>query len=231
MARLPRLAVADQAHLVLLRGHAGQPVFHDDLDRAAFRSALQSACRTEDVALHAYALLPERVWLLCTPGSAQGLARAMQSLGREFSLAFNRRHGRSGGVWDGRYRASVVEDGEHSLASMIFVDQAPVRAQLAASAESASWSSARQHLGLETELALTDVAAYWSLGNTPFERCAAYRAMLDEPLPSHLVERLSAATQRGWAVGSPTFLDNLRHSLARPVSPRPRGRPRKRPAP
>ena len=231
MARLPRLAVADHAHLVLLRGHAGQPVFRDDIDRMAFRSALQNACRAENVALHAYALLPERVWLLCTPGSARGLARAMQSLGRGFSLAFNRRHGRSGSVWDGRYHASVVDGGEHSLAAMLFVDQAPVRERLAASAESANWSSARQHLGLETNLALTDVAGYWSLGNTPFERCAAYRAMLDEPLGSQLVKRLSAATQRGWAVGSPAFLDNLRQSLARPVAPQPRGRPRKQTAP
>ncbi|HEU5293205.1 MAG TPA: transposase [Burkholderiaceae bacterium] len=228
MARLPRLAVADHAHLVLLRGHASQPVFQDDADRAAFLSALHSACRAERVALHGYALLPDRVWLLCTPSGAHGLARTVQSLGRGFSAAFNRRHGRSGSVWDGRFRAAVVEGGAASLEAMVFVDQAPVRERLAGSAELASWSSARQHTGLEPASMLTDAAAYWALGNTPFDRCAAYRTMLDEPQSSQLIERLSAATHRGWAIGSSTFLDRILHMAERPVTPRPRGRPRKR---
>jgi len=76
VARLARLAVADHAHLVLLRGHSGQPVFRDDVDRAAFLSALQHACHVERVALHAYSLLDDHVWLLCTPASAQAVGRA-----------------------------------------------------------------------------------------------------------------------------------------------------------
>jgi len=227
MARLPRLAVADQAHLVLLRGHGGDPVFRDDVDRAGFLAALQRACRTDSVALHAYALLSDHVWLLCTPASTRSLARAMQSLGRGFSASFNRRHARSGSVWDGRYRTAVVDRGEYLLSAMVFVDQAPLREGAPSSADAATWSSAAQHVGLEAPVALTDVDAYWALGNTPFDRCTAYRSMLDEPLSVSWVQRLSAAAQRGWAVGSPAFLDALRHSSARAVSPRPRGRPRK----
>jgi putative transposase len=231
MARLPRLAVADHAHLVLLRGHARQPVFRDDVDRATFLEALQRACAAERVALHAYALLAEQVWLLCTPAGAQGLGRAMQALGRGFSAAFNRRHDRTGSVWDGRYRATVVEGGRPVLEAMVFVDQAPVRERAAAVAEEALWSSAGQHVGLDTRLALTDANAYWDLGNTPFDRCAAYRRLLDDPQSSQQIQRLSAATLRGWAVGSPGFLDRLRQMTARPVTPRPRGRPRRQALP
>lgn len=229
MARLARLAVAAHAHLVLLRGHSGQTVFRDDIDRSAFLSALRSACRLESVALHAYALLPDRVWLLCTPSGAQSLGRAMQALGRGFSAAYNRRHGRSGSLWDGRYRSTVVEDGPRLLDSMVFVDQAPVRAGLAADALSASWSSARQHVGQIAEYPLTDAPAYWALGNTPFDRCAAYRALLDDSQNADRVGELERAAQRGWAVGSQAFLDRLRQHAARPVAPRPRGRPRKGP--
>jgi putative transposase len=227
MARLARLAVADQAHLVLLRGHSGQAVFREDVDRAAFLSALQSACRLERVALHAFALLPGHVWLLCTPASAQALGRAMQALGRRFSAAFNRRHQRSGSVWDGRYRATVVEGGAQLLEAMVFVDQAPAREGSAQAAASAIWSSARQHVGLDAEYSLTDASAYWSLGNTPFDRCAAYRTLLEEPQGKARTVRLVAAVQRGWAVGSPAFLDGLGQLISRPVAPRPRGRPRK----
>lgn len=230
MARLARLAVADHAHLVLLRGHSGHAVFRDDVDRAAFLSALQRACNVERVALHAYALLADRVWLLCTPASAQAVGRALQALGRRFSAGFNRRHQRSGSVWDGRYRATVVEGGAHLLEAMVFVDQAPVREDSMSAGSSAVWSSARQHVGLGTEFPLTDAPAFWALGNTPFDRCAAYRALLEEPLGPERAERLAAAVQRGWAVGSPAFLDVLHQLSSRRVEPRPRGRPRKQAA-
>jgi len=227
VVRLARLAVADHAHLVLLRGHSGRPVFVDDVDRSAFLSALLHACQAERVALHAYSLLDDHVWLLCTPASAQGVGRALQALGRRFSAGFNRRHGRSGGVWDGRYRATVIEGGARFLEAMVFVDQAPVREGSLPQALSAPWSSARQHAGLSAEFPLTDASEYWALGNTPFDRCAAYRALLEEPIGSDLALRLLAAAQRGWAVGSPAFLDALRQASSRRVQPRPRGRPRK----
>jgi len=227
VARLARLAVADHAHLVLLRGHSGPPVFRDDVDRAAFLSALPRACHVERLALHAYSLLDDHVWLLCTPASAQAVGRALQALGRHFCAGFNRRHQRSGSVWDGRYRATVVEGGAQQLEAMVFVDQAPVREGSMPQALAATWSSARQHAGLGTELPLTDAPAYWTLGNTPFDRCAAYRALLEEPLPGERAARLAAAVQRGWAVGSPSFLDTLHHLSSRQVQPRPRGRPRK----
>jgi len=227
VARLARLAVADHAHLVLLRGHSGHPVFGDDVDRAAFLSALQRACQAERVALHAYSLLDDHVWLLCTPASAQAVGRALQALGRRFSAGFNRRHQRSGSVWDGRYRATVVEGGAQLLEAMVFVDQAPAREGFLPDALSAVWSSARQHSGLSAELPLTDAPEYWALGNTPFDRCVAYRTLLEEPLGDDRAARLTAAVQRGWAVGSPSFLGALHHLSSRRVEPRPRGRPRK----
>jgi putative transposase len=227
MARLPRLAVADQAHLVLLRGHGRESVFRDDIDRDAFLSALDHACGLERVALHAYALLSDHVWLLCTPASTQAMGRAMQALGRRFSAAFNRRHQRSGSVWDGRYRATVVQGGAPMIEAMTFVDQAPVREGLAQTATVATWSSAGQHLGLNSKLALTDAPTYWALGNTPFDRCAAYRVLLEEPLHSERAEHLADATRRGWVIGSQTFVEELRQLSLRPVAPRPRGRPRK----
>jgi putative transposase len=231
MARLARLAIANHAHLVLLRGHNGKAVFQDDVDRACFLSALRDACTLERVALHAYALLPDQVWLLCTPSSGHALGRTMQSLGRRFSAAFNRRHRRSGSLWDGRYRATVLESGPRTLEAMIFVDQAPVRNKVIASAPDVAWSSARQHMGSESGHPLTDLAEYWALGNTPFDRAAAYRLLLEEPQDTVLAARLAAAVQRGWPVGSHGFLAGLAERSSRRVAPRPRGRPRKPPAP
>jgi len=173
-------------------------------------------------------VLPVQVWLVCTPATADALGRTMQLLGRRFSAAFNRRHHRRGSVWDGRYRATVVERGTHLLDTMLFVDQAPVREGIFQSALSAHWTSARQHAGYDAELPLTDAAAYWALGNTPFDRSAAYRTLLEEPLSNELALRLTQSAERGWAFGSTSFLEHLANVSARPVAPRPRGRPRKR---
>ncbi|MBE7417297.1 MAG: transposase [Ideonella sp.] len=226
MARLPRLAIADCVHLVRLRGHNGQSVFADTTDRGRFLADLHSAFERERVALHGYALAGEQVWLVGTPPEARALSRAMQALGRGFAAAFNRRHGRRGALWDGRFRATVVEGGATVLSVLVFVDQAADGA--APDGEAASlWSSAPQHLGAGGELVLTHAAEYWDLGNTPFDRATAYGRLLAEPLASGEVERIRSAVERGWAIGSPRFVASLGGRLSRPVAPRPRGRPRK----
>jgi putative transposase len=228
MARLPRLSLAGVAHLVLLRGHSGESVFRDDEDRKAFLEALHGAFEREHVALHAYALPIDRVWLLCTPAQDRGLSRAVQSLGRRYGAAFNRRHLRSGSLWDGRYRSTVVEPGHTLLATMQFVDQLPTDQTPAEGTgpHPSFWSSARQHLGFDGPVQLNDTAEYWALGNTPFDRAAAYRALLNESASASQAERIVAAAQKGWALGSSAFVEALQLRTERPLLPRRRGRPR-----
>lgn len=225
MARLQRLSLAGVAHLLLLRGHNGGPVFHDDEDRGSFLAALQAAFDRESVALHAYALPADRVWLLCTPQDDRSLSRAMQALGRRFVAAFNRRHGRSGSLWDGRYRSTVVEPGPTLLEAMVFVDAAGLDRSGDFQVGPSAWSSARQHLGLDGPAVLKDTAEYWALGNTPFERAAAYRSLLVEGTPRGRAGDIAAATHRGWALGSAAFVEALQGRTERPLRPRPRGRP------
>lgn len=226
MARLPRLAVAGCVHLVGLRGHNGQSVFRDGVDRERFLAELGTAFTREQVALHGYALTGERVWLICTPREAPALSRAMQALGRGFAAAFNRRHGRTGALWDGRFRATVIEGGPRVLEALVFVDQA---GSDAAGERASLWSSAPQHLGAGEDPPLTHAPEYWRLGNTPFDRAAAFGGLLAEPLASSTAQRLRAAVERGWPIGSPAFLAALADQIARPVVPAPRGRPRSKP--
>lgn len=228
MARLPRLAVAGFAHLVLLRGHNGQIVFGDDIDRRHFLVEVHAAFARERVALHAYALPGERAWLVCTPAEKHSLSRAMQSLGRVFAAGFNRRHERTGALWDGRFRASVIESGATLLEVLVFVDQAGWSPDTH-DASSALGSSAHQHLGFAGVVPLTDAREYWALGNTPFERAAAYVRLCSEPLALNRVQGIRSAAEKGWAIGSPQFLSGLQEIAKRPVAARPRGRPRKNP--
>lgn len=221
MARLPRLAVAGQAHLALMLGHGAQPVFADDDDRRAFLAALRDAARQHGVAVHAYALQPTEVLLLLTPATSSALGALMQGLGRRYGAAFNRRHGRRGSLWAGRFRTAVVQPGAHLLEAMLHVDLQGA----AAGADAAAWCSLGHHLGARRDPLITDCAAWWGLGNTPFEREAAYRRCVDDGLAPGRAQALCDAAHKGWAVGDAAFLAALAQQSDRPVQPRPRGRP------
>lgn len=225
MARLPRLVAAGHAHHVVQRGHNAQPVFVDDADRLVYLTALQDAARAHAVLVHAYALLPNQVQLLLRPDAAEALSRTMQAAGRRYVSAFNRRHGRSGTLWEGRFRAALVQPGTPTLHSLVLIDALLPRHALAASAAEARWSSAPHRLGLRRDPLVSDPAEFWQLGNTPFEREAAYAALLARGLSDAEVQRIEHAAVHGWAIGSPQFLAEAAAQLGRAVRPRPRGRP------
>ncbi len=223
MARLPRLSAPGLPHLVLQTGHGGGIVAADAVDAEAFVAAFAESARTEGVALHAYAVGERRIVLLATPARAEGLSRAMQQAGRRHTLAFNRRHGRGGTLWGGRFRAAVIEPGSWLVAAM---------RHLESDAAGPAWrSSADHHLGRQVDRRITEHPAFWALGNTPFEREAAYRALLAQPLPAAQAAAIEHAMAHGWALGSPAFLSGLAETLARPVQPRRAGRPRRESTP
>lgn len=228
MARLSRLAVAGQPHLVVLRGLPDRPLCLDDEDRRRYLAALRDAASQQRAAVHAHVLTDEQALMLVTPERGDGLSRLVQELGRRYVAGFNRRHGRSGALWDGRFRATIVQPGPITLEAMLFVDLHPVRVGLAATAADYAWSSARHHLGQVRDPVVTDNAVYWQLGNTPFDRELSYRRCLEEGLAAQRVLQFAEASRKGWALGDAAFLTQLAEHAGRPVQPRPRGRPPKR---
>lgn len=227
MARLPRLAVAGWPHHLVQRAHPGQALVHDDTDRQAWQRALREGALSAGVAIHAYALLNDRFHLVATPERPESLSLMMQALGRRYVTVFNRRHGRAGGLWAGRFRATVLEPERHLLPAMVHVERCPVEAGLVREPADHSWSSCAHHLGRHRDPLVADPKLYWALGNTPFEREAVWRRLLDEGLPTADRDALEQATHLGWALGGAAFLRQLEQPGTRPLSPRPRGRPRR----
>ena len=225
MARLSRLALAGQVHLLELCALPGASLVHDDEDRTQALASLHSAAQQHRVALHAYALLDTRLYLLATPQYNDGLSLMVQGLGRRYVPRFNRRHGLTGRLWDGRFRATIVQPGALVLDALLFVDGAAGSESPMLPPSEHTWSSARHHLGQARDPMLTDRAEYWQLGNTPFERERAYRARIEEGLSVSRRAQLAEAVHKGWALGEPAFLDRLRGLIDRPLQPRRRGRP------
>lgn len=226
MARLPRLALAGELHQVALRGHNGGATFIDDADRADFLGMLRQAAQEQGVAVHAYVLLDTEVRLLATPARDEALGRLMQSLGRRYVLAFNRRHGRRGTLWEGRFRSSIADASDWLLDATVLLEDLPVRRGLVAAAGDWPWSSASHHLGRRRDAAVTEHGAYWRLGNTPFERELAHARLLAQGLSAERANALEQALNKGHALGSGAFLARLGESTSRPLTARPRGRPR-----
>lgn len=228
MARLPRLSIGGMPHLLVQRAQQGQPAFLDDTDRTLYRNLLGEAARAEGVALHAYALLDQQVRLLATPGAAEALGRMMQAIGRRYGSAFNRRHGRSGTLWEGRFRATVLEPERHLLDAMRFVED---EGNWEGGVDDGGPASSRgHHLGRRQDSLVTDAAPFWALGNTPFDREAAYRRLLDAGLPLPVKVALEQAVHTGWPLGSDRFVASLSVKTTRRLVPLKRGRPPKKSA-
>jgi putative transposase len=227
MARLPRLILPDQPHHIILRGNNRQAIFHSDLDREHLLATLKEVAAQYRVAIHAYVLMDNHLHLLATPPAAEALSRMMQSLGRRYVGWFNARHQRTGTLWEGRFRAGLIEGERHLLACMRYIELNPVRAGLCAEPAQWPWSSAAHHLGLVRSPVITEHEMYWSLGNTPFDREHAYREFLTQGVPAAEQAAFTEAVFRGRPVGSEAFLKPLAVDHAAVVTRRPRGRPRK----
>jgi len=226
MARLPRLTLPEHLHHVVQRGNNRQPIFIDREDFEQMLSLLTENAQKHAVAVHAYVLMSNHFHILATPSTVDGLPQMMQAVGRRYVQYFNRRHGRSGTLWEGRYRCTVLEAGRYLLPCMVYLDLNPVRSGLVERASDYPWSSHAHWLGLRNDRLLTSHALYWALGNTPFAREAAYASLVEGGISSQEQLALTSSVLGGWALGGAEFVAELQNHTSRRVMKGQVGRPR-----
>lgn len=227
MARQPRLHVAGLPHHVLQRGINGQAIFAEAQDYQRFLELLEKQASSLGVAIHAYVLMPNHFHLLVTPSEVPALSLLMQAVSRDYVRQFNQRQVRTGTLWDGRFRATVVQPQRDVLAAMVYIDLNPVRSGLVAAAADYRWSSHGHYAGQRTERWLVVPPDYWHLGNTPFAREAAYANLVQKGLGAALCADLTRAVRHGWVLGDAQFVAELQKQTQRRIQPRPPGRPKK----
>ena len=226
MARLPRLTLPGHLHHVIQRGNNRQPIFQDGEDFQAMLALLADNALQHGVAVHAYVLMDNHFHLLVTPPSADALPQMMQAVGRRYVQYFNRRHARTGTLWEGRYRSTVLQADKYLLPCMVYLDLNPVRAGLVANAADYPWSSHAHWRGVRNDRLLTPHALYWALGNTPFAREAAYAALVQAGIGSQEQAALTASALSGWALGDTDFIEGLQKQTPRRVVAGQPGRPK-----
>ncbi len=225
MARTSRLVVPNQLHHIIQRGNDKQMIFHDADDYLAFLDWMRAASVQFKVAVHAYVLMSNHLHLLVTPSDEQGLGRMMQWLGRFYVPYFNRKYDRTGTLWQGRFKTSVIESERYFLLCSRYIETSPVRAGLVPHPSGYSWSSYAHHVGDKTDSLIVDHPLYWALGNTPFEREAAYKQLMAQAVTPEEVDGLHQAVLKGQVLGSESFKINLEKRTNRLIRPAKRGRP------
>lgn len=206
-------------------GNDSQPVFRDADDYRAFLDWLREAARQFKVAIHAYALLPTRLHLLLTPSDRDGLGRMMQWIGRHYVPYFNRKYGRAGTLWQGRFKTALLEPEQYFILCSRYIELSPVAVGCAATPAEYPWSSYAHHVGSKADPLVSDHALYWALGNTPFEREAIYRASTEQALTSREATMLDEVVAKGGVLGSEEFKAGLERVANRRVRAAKRGRP------
>ena len=225
MARLPRLAVPGYPHHIIQRGNNRQAIFASVADFQMLLSLLDENAQKFGVAVHAYVLMDNHFHLLATPATADGLPQLMQAVGRRYVRYFNDRQGRTGTLWEGRYRSTVIDTERYLLACMAYIDLNPVRAGLVREAADYPWSSHAHYVGQRADRLVTPHALFWTLGNTPFSREAAYAALVAQGIAPGQKEALTRAVLGGGALGDESFVANLQKQTSRRILKTKAGRP------
>lgn len=231
MARLARVSVPGYPYHVIQRGNNRQAIFGADVDRETMHRLLADNAAQFDVAIHAYVLMDNHFHLLATPNTDDGLPRMMQAVGRRYVRHFNDSYGRSGTLWEGRYKSALVQSERYLLACMVYIDLNPVRAGMVARAQDFPWSSHAHYVGLRNDRLVTPHALVWELGNTPFARESRYRELVQAGVSQEQQRAFGRSVTSGWVLGDERFVAGLQGRTARRLTRSVPGRPVKSPPP
>jgi putative transposase len=199
------LIVPDVALHVIQRGHNRQACFLDHNDYLVYLACLRDLSLKADCIVHAYCLMTNHVHLLLTPRHASSCALLMKEMGQRYVQYFNRRYGKCGTLWEGRFRSCLAESARYVLACYRYVELNPVRAGMVAHPSAYLWSSYAANAGGRIDPLVSPHAEFLALGSDINLQRAAYRRLLDEAVDAATLAAIREATHGGHPLGSDRF--------------------------
>lgn len=226
MSRHKRLILPAVPLHIIQRGNNRGPCFTGTADYLVYLTLLREYAAEAACHIHAYVLMTNHVHLLLSTGRRTGPSVLMQRLGQHYVQYFNRRHRRSGTLWEGRFRSCLVDTERYLLLCQRYIELNPVRAHMVEAPEAYPWSSYRANaLGADDPL-VTPHVVYASLGTHDVDRRAAYRHLFLEDLPEQLLAEIRRAGNSSRPLGPASFLEEVTHATGRRLVQRRPGRPR-----
>ena len=229
MPRYPRLFLPGLPLHIVQRGHDRQPVFVQAADYRYYLDNLREAKDVLSIQVNGYCLMTNHVHLIITPlAETDNISKLMRLLAARQTRYVNKRENRTGTLWEGRFKASLIDTTTYLLACCRYVDLNPVRAAIVASPDDYCWSSYRSRVGISDDRLLDPCAAYRALGNSDAERAQAYRAFVALNSDESELATVRTALQRNQPTGSKRFCDEIEQRIGRRISTYGPGRPRVR---
>ena len=225
MPRKPRFIIPDVPVHIVQRGHSRNPVFFEDADYSAYLGWLKSGAERYHCAIHAYVLMTNHIHILATPRDTEGITRMMQYVGRHYVPYINHTYGTTGSIWEGRYKAGLIQDEHYLLTCMRYIELNPVRAAMVRAPAHYRWSSYRANAQGKPDELITQHAIYLSLGESPDTRCEAYKELFKAHVELQDLNDIRSSLQTGTPLGSDHFKQKIENKLGMKVGQSKRGRP------
>jgi putative transposase len=226
MPRRARIMLAGVPVHVIQRGNNRGPCFVNEEDRNFYLFHLARGLGRFGCQLHAYCLMTNHVHLLLTPQGAESCAALMKHMGQLHSQYFNKRYGRTGSLWEGRFRSCLVQSESYVLACYRYLELNPVRASMVIHPGDYPWSSYRNNaLGEAATRLVTPHSEYLRLGDSTQERQKVYAGLFGSTADNERLEEIRAATNGGYALGDESFRRTIARALGRRVEKGRPGRP------
>ena len=226
MPRKPRFYLPGAPVHIVQRGHSREPVFFEDGDYNAYLGWLEQASDRYGCDIHAYVLMTNHIHILATPESQNSISLMMQYLGRHYVPYINNVYGSSGSIWEGRYKACMINDDEYLLSCMRYIELNPVRADMVKTPGAYRWSSYRVNGRGEECTLIKPHPLYQSLGRTQQQRQGAYQTLFKTHVDKEVVEKIRCAWQTGTPLGNEYFRKKVEAKLKRKIGQPRRGRPK-----
>lgn len=226
MPRPARLNIPGIPQHVTQRGNNRQACFYADEDYRLYLELLNDACRLHACHLHAYALMTNHVHLLITPSTPDGVSRVMCDLGRDFVRTFNRNHQRTGTLWEGRFKSSLVDTNRYCLTCYRYIDLNPVRAGMVRHPADYHWSSYHCNGLGKPDTLISPHDCWLLLGEDDQDRTATYRALIKDALEPADIEHIRHCMNTGLPTGNDRFRRDIEKTLSIRLGQGKRGRPR-----
>ncbi|MPQ75945.1 transposase [Hydrogenovibrio sp. JE_KL2] len=227
MARLPRFNIPGQTQHVIVRGNNREPIFYANEDYGFYLEKLEEACKKHQCDLHAYVLMTNHVHLLMTPQNKDSLSKAMQMIGRYYVQYFNYSYKRTGTLWEGRYKATLIDSEHYALICYRYIELNPVRANMVEHPSEYPWSSYMHNATGDENKLITPHPLYNELGKDTEQRTQAYRGLFNTMIEEKSIEEIRRSTNKAWVLGSDYFKEKIEKQINRPATPRARGGDRK----
>lgn len=219
MARRPRLCIPHIPLHIVQRGNNKQDCFFNDEDRAFYIHKLQTACELYEVKVHAFVLMTNHVHLLLTPSSEVGISKVMQTLGSEYVRYFNRKYARTGTLWEGRFKSSMVQSSRYMLAVYRYIELNPVRAGIVKHPADYFWCSYHHNAGIREIKLVSPHPEYLNLGTTSTRRINNYKILVASGLDKNSLQNIRSCLHKSKVYGDNEFKEEMQHNISCRVEP------------